>query len=824
MRANFFMRYFLPLSIVFFVALTASVVHNFYGSNTKTIYFADSRNYLTTTGYYCSFFLDTLKGKPPTGLIKDESLKQKLICDGPVLSGVFGAFFALIGRVPGPDDWKTIVFIQSLFHALTASLVVCLTWSVLHRRRFALLAGMAFALYPPALITAGRFMTETLGCFFVTAFLVTLFVACRKPILGLVSGFLAGSAFTTKVLLAPPVVLTSAAALLANGVKLRALMALLTGFVVAVGTWVFFSHNYLGRAMITTERAAVHNAFIGWDNETDGFQASSPTTKEKIFLSSTPISVIWGQIASDPVSSLVLVAKKLTRIYGYPFNDFRHGSFGLSSLHIIGIHWLYLFFFIAGIVMYAAGGFSIFLPIERQRINLALLFLLSMQGCFLVEGSARYGVAALPFFALFSSVACLIATKWWHAKDFKPITIYGAAAAALSALVVLAEPLVSNQPSNNDVVNLQHGKPVTAIIELKVSKPATLREHALIIVDGDKGLQDCNVVVNGHALPDAPVSLALLDSRRYSKFNVMKDYGYGLGANIDDLRQWRAVTVPTSYLQLNGPNKILIEPKRDSAQIYINNSSKEMLYRDLDIVSVNRLLNTPTGYEARTLSAIRSARTKKAFLWVSPRSSQGATTASAVQPLQIYIGLLPEDGSNSAPLKTAQKKNQKLVHDFTQSDFPLLTRVDGTNELVVSKYVVSHSFTHASVPLPDYSDFTHIRVKFTGDVRSTSDKGRAGIAVSTGPRDDSAWFLARLPYFIAASKQWRNFEISDIVPCRIYRDRISMVNVGLYPGPWPEVAGVGPSVAGPPIFLRNLKLEVEPFDSVDVQGKNILMN
>ncbi|MBC7998673.1 MAG: hypothetical protein IAF58_12065 [Leptolyngbya sp.] len=282
--------------------------------------------------------------------------------------------------------------------------------------------------------------------------------------------------------------------------------------------------------------------------------------------------------------------------------------------------------------------------------------------------------------------------------------------------------------------------------------------------------------------------------------------------------------MPTSYLQLNGPNKIVIEPKADSAQIYINNASKEMLYRDLDIVSVNRLLNTPTGYEARTLSAIRSARTKKAFLWASPRSSQGATTISAIKPLQIYIGLLPADSPIPAPLKTAQKNNQKLVHDFVQSDFPLLTRVNDSNELAVSKYVVSHSFTHASIPLPDYSSFTHIRVKLTGDVRSTSDRGRAGIAISTGPRDDSAWFLARLPYFIPASKQWHNFEISDIVPCRIYRDRISMVSVGLYPGPWPEVAGVGPSVSGPQIFLRNLKLEVEPFDSVDVQGKNILMN
>lgn len=823
-RVKSLTHFFLPLSIVFLVAFSASAFHNFYESNTRIIYFADSRNYLTSTAYYAAFFLDTIKGNLPQGLIADENMRRILSCDGPVLSTIFGMAFALLGCIPGPDDWKTIVSIQSLFHGLSASIAACLVWSVLHRKRYALAAGLAFALYPPALIAAGRFMTETFGCFLIVAFLATLFASQRRPVFGFVFGLLAGMAWTMRILLAPPVVLATAAAMFYKRLSLRSLVGFIVGFVMILGTWVYFSSHYLGRAMFTTERAAVHNAFVGWDKETDGFQTSSPTEKEKAFVSSDPMSVVWGQIASDPIASLNLIGKKVTRIYAYPFNDFRHGCLGLSDIQIIGIHWILLFFSLAGIFMYAARGYQLFDACQRARINIVLIFLCSMQGYFMVEGNARYGFSAFPIMIFFATIAFFIAVSWLHARRVKPLLLSVLAACATIALIVLLEPILSKSMGDSETVTIDPQKPVTAVIELKIPKTRSLKEQSLIIIDGDKGLGDCLVTVNGKALPDSLVSYSLLDSDFYSQFNVMKDYGYALGAEIDDLRQWRAIPVPTSLLQLEGPNKIVIQPRSGPAQIYVNKAVKERIYRDLEFLSVNRLLNSHSGFEARPFSPVKCARTEKAFYSSALRNDQGVTTASAIQPLQIYIGLIPQREPKSAFAKGEQKIGKKFIHKYDQKEFPLLTRVFNSNELTVNKYVTTHSFTDNSLPLPDFSDFSHLRVKLTGEVRSVSDDGRAGIAVATAPKNDSAWFLARLPYYVKAPKQWQKFEIADVVPFNIYASGISRIEIALYPGPWPEVAGVGPSVAGPQIYLRDLKVEIEPFNTVDVRGKNILMN
>lgn len=790
------------------------MAHNFLEPNTRTVFFADSRNYQKSSNYLCTAFIDVLKGKDVRPYLSQPHITARIENDGPILSTILATIFTVIGHPPESNDWKIFVAIQCFVHAITAVLVVALVLQMIGSIRWATATGLAFALYPGALIASGRVMTETLSCLLCVAYILLLLATTRRLIWSPLCGFVAGLAWTMKVVLLPSVI---AGILFLSGLKKlkpAAVVAIFAGIVLTILPWALFSNCFLHRTMITTERASVHNAFIGWDTETDGFQASFPTAKEKMLLVHDPVSVIWGQVLSDPRGTTLLMLEKFARYYGQPFNDFRHQCFGISNTGLIPIHLVYIFLGALGVIAYAAGGFRRLSDSERLACNLTLVVLSMMQCYFLFEANTRYGYTSFPILCAFGALGLWICSTLAREKNWLKFACTVGTACLLTFLVANSETLVKMTEPKETVHSLQAGEKVQAVIELK--SPYKGSDYALVLVDGNDGLNSAEVRVNGKVLPDKLISLPYFDSKRFTQFNLMKECGYGLKAPVQKLRQWRAAIVPISWLNMQGKNEIDIVP-RELTSIYGDARQVYRRYRSLDAVCVNKLLNTPTDLEARPLEPVQSAGVKKTFRI----EGAGGSSYLANESLRIYLAFVQP--FNSSVYRTTVGDDKALEQRFSQADFPLLMRVHNSDEIASSKFIVSHSVTSVNARIPPFQQATHARITLTGDLRSAAPNGQAGIAISTGGDTDLFWMLASLPYSIACGTQWKTFTICDLVPLDAFRGRATQVGIGIYPGPWPEVMGLGPAVAGPQVSLKNLRLKIEPVSMLDLHGSRLMV-
>lgn len=808
---------FLPYVVVFLVAFGVSMAHDFYEPNTKTVFFADSRNYQRSSNYICTAFLDAMKGKDVRPYLRQEHIAARIENDGPILSTFLAGIFTIIGHPPESGDWKVFVTIQCFIHALTASLIVALVRQFSLSIGWATFAGLAFAVYPGGVIASGRVMTETLSCLLCTAYLILLLATTRRAVWAPLCGLVGGLAWTMKVVLIPPVI---AGLLFLGGLrKLKPLSIaiIVAGIVLVVSPWAYFSKNYLQRTMITTERASVHNAYIGWDTETDGFQASFPTPKERMLLDCDPVSVIWGQVLSDPAGCTLLTLEKFARYYGLPFNDFRHKCYGISSLALINIHLFYLFLGGLGIIMYAAGGFKRLSRDSRLACNLTLIVLFFMQCYFLFEANTRYGYTSFPILAAFAAFGIWFARDLVREENWLHLYFCLATACLLTFLVAFSEPLIKMKSPRETAHLLMPSERVEAQIYMKLPGKYLGPDYALLMVDGDEALSKAQVRINGKELEAKLTPLPYFDSKRFNQFNLMKEYGYGLKAPVQELRQWRAAIVPLSWLDLKGKNEIDIVAK-NKMRIYGDKRENYRRFRSTDAVCVNRLLYTPTDLEARPIEPVQAGNVKKFFTLNSPGVGKQVLQGEG---LRIHLVLVQPE--NCSVYKQSTGDEKPIEKALTPEDFPLFMRVSGSNEITSSKYIVAHSVTCTSARIPPYSEATHARITLTGDVRSVTGKGSAGIAISTGADTDLAWLLARLPYSVPAPKNWKTFTISDLVPMDAFKGRATQVGIGVYPGPWPEVMGLGPTVSGEQVFLRNLRLRIEPVASLDLHGSKLMV-
>jgi len=389
-------------------------------------------------------------------------------------------------------------------------------------------------------------------------------------------------------------------------------------------------------------------------------------------------------------------------------------------------------------------------------------------------------------------------------------------AAFLTFLVAKSEALVEEALPAETVDKLVCGDSAVAKISLNLANYSG-PQYALVLVDGNEALGKARITINGKAAKEPLVPLSLFDCKRISQFNLMKEYGYGLKASVEDLRQWRAVAVPTDWLNLKGENTINITAQEDTL-IYGDDKPNYRRYRSIDAVSVNWLLNAPSGLEARPIEPVRSARVSKTF---TVSNGLAGNKISNPKSLRIHLALLkPVNQSRILPTLSDEKSVERR---FKQEDFPLLMRVHGSDQVTSSKFIVAHSITSLATPIPQYKHATHVRITLTGDLRSAKKDARAGIVVSAGGDKDLFWLLPQLPYSIPASPQWKDFSISDLLPLNAFAGGAKQVGIGIYPGPWPEVMGLGPTVAGDQIFLKNLKIKFEPVGSVDLNGSSLMV-
>ncbi len=398
-------------ALCFLVAFAVSLVNNLFSAESKIVLIFDSRHYLESARLMVLWWQESLAKGDMFAALSNLVSSQKwfgeyLILDGPVLPTTAAIVFAAIGKVPQPTDWRVLIVVLSLMHA-TSSLLVCLLakrW--LNSANWGLIAGLSWALYPAAIVASSRFLTETPAVTLLLAgiWLLDKFIKEDKParmtavFLGMVDGLL----LLLKPVLVPIWGLAHLIAWFACNWKKRVVLPTLVvaGIVAAFVPWLVTTKVVNGEFQLLPQRVPSYNTAKGCDVEVDGWSAQPSAPLTEIFAhEASPMAAISGVWTTRPQESLNLALRKVTRIWSWPWNDFRQHPLGLSMDVQRGWHWLFC--------LLSLGGAFVLLtapkPINRtiNFVGYASLAIVSAHLIYLpFETINRYGFTAMPFMVL----------------------------------------------------------------------------------------------------------------------------------------------------------------------------------------------------------------------------------------------------------------------------------------------------------------------------------------------------------------------------------------------------------------------------------------
>lgn len=335
---------FLAAAGCFVIGFTLAYLQNTRKPAQDVAMLFDSGAYIMSCKYVLTAAHNFANGMPFETALK--SISETLMLNGPILPGLGAAFFALTGREPSLIDLRAPIVFQAIIHGIGAAVLALVGWRFTGRRTVGLSAGIVLAVWPSAIIGAGRFLTETITILFVGAILLGASYLPEERINGklVVSGlasFFVGSAVAllalAKAALAPGAVLALLAVfiiILLSRVDRRSfvtsLVAAALGFCLAFTPWLIFTKLATGEFALTAKRLPTYNMAAGLNPETDGLSALPETPLVKMFSENDGTGAVAYAIYNlNPSDFWGRMARKPVRLFQFPWNDCRLDFLGI---------------------------------------------------------------------------------------------------------------------------------------------------------------------------------------------------------------------------------------------------------------------------------------------------------------------------------------------------------------------------------------------------------------------------------------------------------------------------------------------------------------
>ncbi len=846
-RANLDWRAY---AVVFVIAVAVTALHHLFDSGVKVALLFDGRHYFESCQRVCALILAVASMKPAAVAAAEQALREYIMLDGPVLPTLFGTVYAMLGRVPTSADWTVLVWVQTVLHAVATVLVCKITFQMTRKPTVAFICCALWALYPAALIASGRLMTESLA----VVLLLSLPLALRGAIgskdiehtgetndsaqelgqeqandkanampaavlqklsqlmegnqYGVVAGVVSGLLILLKPGMIPSVVLCWLACLTMTRTRLAVAISLIIGAGLAVSPWMLYTKQTTGKAAITVQRMPVHNALIGWDPETSGWQTNPPSGFERALnTGGEPLSTIEGIWINNPGDCLTILFEKFGHLYSTPWNDYRAKVFGLNT-HIQGIyHYFLLFVGLSGVF---AGVLS-----AEHRNRLAILCITAAGGqCvyLMFEPVCRY---AFPQFAFTAVLSAMIFTMLFkRSRNWKMLGLAALLSGGCVELIVQSE--VKSSARLQEVAH--HLKADDQVLAKISIDPKALKDAdvAMVLVDGDASLESAQVEVNGHKCDGKLLPFNYYDPQRYQAFNLLKELGYGLDVAVDDFRLWRAIPVPVEAIK-DGAVDIKLTPAKSGCTVY-GDGKDNRNYLSPDFLCVNRLINSKTSMEMRNESPVLAGQSQRKW---KLETASGSTSLADKPRIRVLLGRARElsDLSQASPLSIGTIVNSSLTPDRFDENM----RVVDSDEMKISRGILKAARTTATIqPLPAAKTASYLNISLDGELRAATKAGQLGVVIETVTENHNECFLARLPSSIPTITNWTHFNISDIAPGKTRQGYVSAISVAFFPGPWQQIAGYGADKKCTDTMLRNLHLTVKESNIPSLADKQLL--
>ncbi len=821
-------RFIGPIVVAVAAASVALAYHFVYG-HAKSSLIYDARSYLWTSAQISHFLIDLSHLKWSWDLVTNPEFREHLFNDGPVYTTFIGSIFALMQHVPVQKDWVKVEVIQSILHGLSTVLVFDLARRLVRTgdagltgeaaERVSNIAGysaaLVWGLYPAAVVATGFLYTEPLAVFVIALF--TWAAASRSETIK--ANLLAGSAGALVVLikpvLAPAALVGCLFRIVLSPKRIKSFAILTVGMALTIMPWSAYTHFVCGKMQVTTPRFASYNVVMGSDLESDGRLCIPCTPLTNFFRSDeSPVYFVASQWRWHPVESLQLMARKVTRLLTYEWNDFRHAYFGVTAPQQRWWHLAMLYLGLAGAI-YAISTRKLDSSSKPVVVALALMWMPLIY--LLFEANSRYGFTIMPMYAAFSG---LFLSYLLSRQGRKPVVVLSAVLAivGLATFLQIGNWACTGAPSET-MVNINSNQTLVTAIDLsKITQPKSNYEP-VVLVDSQRSLESAKVEFNGHPL-DNLKGLRYFDSSIYDGYYVTKEMASAMNVSPEEFRQWRLARVPKELINWRGTNEIRITPGQTST-IYGDTSAQVECLPSLRHFCPNKLCNSPEGFETRA-PLLRPSKNSYRFSRIE--GAQGNLTGSA----RVRIGLVmdsPRKRKLILPLNnyTFSANNDQrpiLEQELRPEQFAFIMRSStGDGTIRSNRFIVEHAAPIAEIQLPEpVSPENRLRVSLTGEVKAVA-PGLASAVITNG----KFAVLSTNPAAINVDTHWQPFQIEDAMPLVLLRKKEGgySLTVALYPGPWLDETGYGSNRKSSDATFRNLKLKVSYFKELDLSGRQV---
>lgn len=437
---------YLIIALCVAVAVFACVIQNTIHPSGTTLVF-DSGHYMGTVQLLCQAIQTNTAALPFT---ESQKLNAFLLLDGPLVPLVGAFVFTILGKIPQAADWCTFVYIEIFFQAVATASLTSLAFNISasrHAKYLALGTGLAWALYPAAILSTDSFLGE------LPATAIMLSVMCllaqtiklnaktnganasnsfnSSNILALIGGMLLTVVFMSKPALVVslgflallwiatlfgPIFLQRGSQTADNQQtkqKSKSTIIMLLSFCLGAATaltpWLLFTHSTTGNWRASAYRVPIYNITRGMSCDSDGWGTVPPDSGTQTYgEGSNALSCMASIVKEKPWQSINLALRKPERLWLLSWNDFHHKCLGIGLGLQIFLHQLTLVLAAIGLIL---------LPLNLPRLKnqearfiaiAAPLVVLGHAAYIPFETCSRYGFSGMPMVFLL----CLIAIDY----------------------------------------------------------------------------------------------------------------------------------------------------------------------------------------------------------------------------------------------------------------------------------------------------------------------------------------------------------------------------------------------------------------------------
>ncbi len=819
-------------------ALTLALLHNFTWCDIRITLATDGKHYLTTI----QKFVEAFSTGNIAGILSAEGPGAHLLLDGPLLALLYLPLFLLSGHIPGPRDWNLLAQGQSLLHAGTAGLVSILVLRVTRNPFWACVAGGLFAAYPPAVLQTGHFMTETPAALLCLVMIWAMSTLKRPLIAPALGGLAAGLLIVSKPALIPAVVIGLFYGCMQFQFRKKAFLAALVAALAVLSSWCALSVCVTGAPSFTARRQPVYNVSKAWNTEFDGWGCNPhPVLTDLNAESDGPLNVTYGMWQGHFEECMRLTARKVTRLFGLPWNDFKNRSLGVDMNGQIFWHQLLLCSGLYGLIFFLTCRYKSIPPAQRLAAELCFILLIGHFAYLLAESTARYAFTAMPLLMILAMVGLGFSGGAEPSERPKVGGVLSCLIAAmlLTSLILHAEK-ISKRDDPKNLRELSHlltfGQRAEKTLDFSETTTPGRVQSVLVLVDGDKNLEQCEVLVNGQRIGEHLLPVNHFDGPHYNLYDQMREFAPSMGVNAEEFRQWRAVAVAPELIHWNGKNKIELAVRPAAATIYgdANVDSRFMLSPDYFSYGLVSSAPAAAGAESRCIDPVITGSARQ-----NSRILSGSRAERLFDSLRIKVACVLPPASTTAPRTIQQGSDRSApVPSIKKSILPAIQETrfhlkipasifdpmlqEGEQIRINKTILYSARSIGASIKLPHASQGqSHIKLVITGELKALRNPGETGVLVALTGKDGTVATLGKLPRAIRAGSSWSSFVITDTVPLSLLSGQPDSLAVALYPVPWME-GQYGASRKNPDAAFRNLRVDGEYTALPGIAGTRVI--